>query len=179
MTYACRAIMIWSRKIIRLIKKDTMDIKLKTSESGQDFIKKCEGLRLSAYLDEAGYGTIGYGHKLTPQDTMSQITLPQAEALFMHDLSIVEDCINEVVKIQLNQNQFDALSDFTFNLGTGTLRYSPMLRLLNTGIHQDVALQHWLLYDHVNGVVSTAIYNRRFMEVQIFKRGDEHAGKEC
>jgi len=105
---------------------------MKLSENGTKLIKKYEGCRLKAYKCPRGVWTIGYGHtnNVRPNDVITQ---NEAEELFKQDVKVFENAVNRLVKVKLNQNQFDALVSFTFNLGYGDrgLGGSTLLRLLN------------------------------------------------
>lgn len=96
---------------------------MKTSQEGINFIKKHEGLRLAAYLDSTGTPTIGYGH--TGGVKLGDvITEQQAEQYLRQDVIIAENEINRQ-QLPLNQNQFDALVSFVFNVGVGRPRSHP------------------------------------------------------
>ena len=105
---------------------------MKLSENGIKLIKKYEGCRLKAYKCPRGVWTIGYGHtdNVRPDDFITQ---DEAEELFKQDVKVFENAVNKLVKVKLNQNQFDALISFAFNLGYGNkgLGGSTLLRLLN------------------------------------------------
>jgi lysozyme len=98
------------------------------SEAGYTLIKQSEGLRLKAYKDSKGVPTIGWGH--TKGVSIGQEINYAKAAMFLE----------EDVK-DLNQNQFDALVSFTFNLGTGALAKSTLLTLLNSGDYIGAANQ--------------------------------------
>jgi lysozyme len=105
---------------------------MKTSEKGLALIKQFEGLRLQAYQCAANVWTIGYGRTagVRPGDA---ITPEQADVFLREDVSDAERAVSRFVRVPLTQHQFDALFSFTFNLGTGNLRTSTLLRLLNAG----------------------------------------------
>ena len=96
---------------------------MKTSDKGIDFIKRHEALRLNAYLDAAGVWTIGYGHTggVNSGDVISE---KQAEEFLRADLATAERALNRT-RLQLNQNQFDALVSFIFNVGVGRPKSHP------------------------------------------------------
>lgn len=111
--------------------------------------KSSEGLQLVAYPDPATGGepwTVGYGSTLgvKPGDV---ITLDQAEARLDRDLSNAAAIVNQAVKVQLTQNQFDALVDFVFNLGGKNFSSSTLLRKINAGDYEGAAaeFQKWTL----------------------------------
>lgn len=96
-------------------------------------IKKHEGLRLEAYLPTPNdRWTIGWGHTKTARKGM-KITTEQAEALFMEDMAWVAKAIDKNVTVPLNENQYDALASFVYNLGAGNFKSSTLLRKLNLG----------------------------------------------
>ena len=96
---------------------------MKTSDKGIDFIKRHEALRLNAYLDAVGVWTIGYGHTggVNGGDAISE---KQAEEFLRADLATAERALNST-RLQLNQNQFDALVSFIFNVGVGRPKSHP------------------------------------------------------
>jgi lysozyme len=134
---------------------------METSVNGLLLIKQAEGFRKSTYKDVAGYPTIGYGHKLLPGEFYpSGITQDQADLLLRGD---VKESEAEVSKhnLDLTQNQFDALVDFTYNLGPARLD-----QLLSHGLDQ-VATQI-LRWDHVGGMEVTGLKIRRLAECKLW-----------
>ena len=105
-------------------------INLKTSQEGINLIKKFEGCRLTAYKCPAGVWTIGYGH--TDDVKKGQkITKAKAEEYLKNDLIKYEKGVERLVKVKLNQNQFNALISFAYNRGLGALKTSTLLKKLN------------------------------------------------
>ena len=96
---------------------------MKTSNKGIDLIKKHEGFRAKAYKCPADKWTIGYGHTggVNSGDVISE---KQAEEFLRADLAIAERALNRT-RLQLNQNQFDALVSFIFNVGVGRPKSHP------------------------------------------------------
>ena len=104
-----------------------------------ELIKKHEGLRLQSYLPtKDDKWTIGYGHTKTAHRGMV-ITEERAEQLLRQDIVWVEDVIARLVKVKLNQNQYDALASLIFNIGEGNFSKSSVLRELNEGNYQAAA----------------------------------------
>lgn len=97
----------------------------KIGQAGLNLIKKFEGCRLSAYRCAAGVWTIGYGHTANVHSGMS-ITQAQADTFLKQDCEKFEQYVNNRSYVpftdKLNQNQFDALVSFAFNLGQGNLK---------------------------------------------------------
>lgn len=105
---------------------------MKTSKKGINLIKEFEGFRKNAYLCSAGVWTIGFGstrylnnRKVKQGD---QISLAEAEELIAHDLIKFEGTLNKLVTVKINQNQFDALICFIYNIGEGAFKNSTLLK---------------------------------------------------
>jgi len=150
-------------------------------QRGKNLFKEWEGLVTHEYLDSGGAPTIGIGHLLTRSErTSGKITIggqaldyrnglteQQCWDLLDLDLSGSEAVVNEAVKVSLNQNQFDALVSFVFNVGDGAFRGSTLLRLLNQGQLDQVPaqLQRWV---RDNGQVVQGLVNRRNKEIALW-----------
>ena len=111
------------------------------STKGLALTEQFEGCRLTAYQDQVGVWTIGYGHTGPDVKPGMTITNAQAEALLAQDVKSAAACVNNVVSVQLAQREFDALVDFVFNLGAGAFSSSTMLRELNAGDFTGAASQ--------------------------------------
>ena len=137
------------------------------NRAGLELIESFEGLRLTAYQDERGIWTIGYGHTRTAQAGMV-ITAERAQQLLEEDLAEAERRVGILVKVPVTENQRAALECFTFNVGAGNLQSSTLLRLLNAG---DVpgAADQFLAWDKINGQVSHGLQRRRFAERSLFQ----------
>ena len=146
-----------------------------TSPSAAAKIKGFESCRLSPYNDLSGNATVGWGHLLhkgpcTPDD--KPVSQEKADELFLSDLKTrAEVFIQKYVRVPLNQNQFDSLVSFTYNLGCGTLLNLVSDTGLNQGKYENVPL-HLVLYNksHVNGVLipEPGLTRRRQWEAELF-----------
>lgn len=139
---------------------------MRTSQKGIDLIKKFEGCRLEAYKCPAGIWTIGYGHTKGVKDGQI-ITQEQAEEFLREDLRIFEQAVESCVKVPLSQNQFDALVSFCYNCGSGALKTSTLLRLLNEGKYKD-ASEQFLRWNKAGGKVLAGLTRRREEERELF-----------
>ena len=110
---------------------------MKISEEGKALIKKFEGCKLDSYRCSANVATIGYGHTkdVSDGDTCTQ---EEADQMLAEDLEEFEGYVDKLVTVDLEQNQFDALVAWTFNLGPTNLKSSTLLRVLNEGKHENV-----------------------------------------
>ncbi len=106
---------------------------MRISDSGIELIKRFEGLELEAYQDIAGIWTIGYGHTGDDVQPGMKISERDAEELLKRDLRPREQAVDSAVKVPLNQNEFDALVSFVYNVGAGAFRGSTALKRLNRG----------------------------------------------
>ena len=106
----------------------------KIGQAGLALIKQFEGCRLAAYQCSAGVWTIGYGHTAGVHKGM-KITQAQAEEYLKHDVAKFEKYVNNPSYVpftdKLNQNQFDALVSFAFNLGQGNVKKLCTGRVMN------------------------------------------------
>jgi len=108
---------------------------MKTSDKGIDQIKSFEGFRAMPYQDIVGKWTVGYGHLMVAGDGCvegSPITMGQATELLRKDLHTAEEAVN-ACGVELEQNEFDALVSFVYNLGVGAFQRSTLLKLIKSG----------------------------------------------
>lgn len=144
------------------------------SGTGLVLTEQFEGLRLSAYQDQVGVWTIGYGH--TGNDVTPDLTITQAQAeqLLQQDVASACSCVNNNVAVQLSQDEFNALVDFVFNLGAGAFEGSTLLRDLNAGNFSGAATQ-FDAWDHAGGAVVAGLLRRRQAETALFEQGESTA----
>ena len=107
---------------------------MRTSTKGIKLIEQREGVRLGAYRDSRGLLTIGVGHLSNAYFHVSPgMVISEAKALDLlsHDLGDVEATIAHVVKVPLQQWQFDALASLGYNIGCGGLAHSTVVHFVN------------------------------------------------
>ncbi len=142
---------------------------MQTSQKGFDLITGFEGCELTAYPDP-GSGvepwTIGYGHThgVTKGDVITQA---QALQFLRDDVKIPELSIDTNVSAELNQNQFDALVSFIFNVGSENFTSSTLLKKLNAGDYAGAA-DEFLKWVHANGKTLPGLVERRAAERELF-----------
>ena len=142
------------------------------SAAGLELLKRSEGYRSRIYLDAAGFPTIGYGHRLLhPESFSNGIDEVQAERILAYDVREAEQAVLRLVKVPLNQGQFDALVDFSFNLGAGKLAESTLLKDLNAGRY-DAAQEQLLLWDHAGLQENAGLRARREAEAELWGNGE-------
>lgn len=142
-----------------------------------DFIKSREGLKLIAYQDSAGIWTIGYGTILyednTPVKKGDVITQQRADQLIEREISAKSAKVNAAIGTgAINQNQFDALVSFAYNVGTGALLSSTLLKRVRTNPADPTIRDAFMLWNkaHVNGklVAVQGLTNRRKSEADLY-----------
>ncbi len=154
---------------------------MQMSSHGRNLLEEWEGVRLKVYKDSAGLPTIGVGHLLTKSELTSGkiyiheepvkyslgLTREQADLLLEKDLFPAESTVNAFVKVKLNQNQFDALVSFVFNVGGGAFKNSTLLKVLNAGAYDQVPaqLRRW---DKAGGRVVPGLKVRREAEIKLW-----------
>ena len=139
---------------------------MKTGNKGIELIKHFEGCELEAYKCPAGVWTIGYGHIKGVKEGMT-ITESQAEEMLKSELNEYEGYINNLVTVELNQNQFDAMVSWVYNLGGGNLKASTLLKVLNSGDYDGVPAQ-MLRWNKAGGKVLEGLTRRRQAEADLF-----------
>jgi lysozyme len=142
------------------------------SQKGIDLIRQFEGFKLVPYNDSAGFATVGMGHLIAkrPVDPNidKPITVEQAYDLFRRDAAVEITVVNRLIKQHINQNQFDALVSFSFNVGIGRFGRGPIPNLINTG-HIDLVPAEILTHvKDVKGNVLAGLLRRRQAEVSLF-----------
>jgi lysozyme len=137
------------------------------SEAGMAMTRTFEGLRLTAYQDVAGVWTIGYGHVGPEASAGKTITEAEADTLLRSDLAEAVACVNRAVRVEITQQQFDALVDFCFNAGRGSFLGSTLLKKVNAEDFAGAAAQFGL-WVHAGGEVVAGLVRRRKAEAEMF-----------
>jgi len=144
--------------------------RLSVSRSAVELIMAFEGFRARAAQLDDGRWTVGYGHTATAREG-AEITEADAEALLLYDLIQASHAVNEHVYAPLNQNQFDALVSFAFNIGSRAFKSSPTARRLNEGrvLEAALAMELWRKADlEGERIVIDALVRRRAAEKALF-----------
>lgn len=136
------------------------------SQNGIDLVKSFEGFKAKAYPDQGGKWTVGYGSTLgiTP---LTKVTKEEAELFLKRDLGTTVKGINELITQPLNQNQFDALCSFTYNVGVHALEVSQLRGKIQYGLLNEAA-DEFLKWKFVHGVPNEGLLNRRIKERELF-----------
>lgn len=152
------------------------------STSGVDLIKEFEHFMPNKYNDQAGHCTIGYGTLIhhgncngdaSEQPYTNGITEQKATELLMERIGTTQQVLNDTITVTLNQNQFDALTSFVYNIGTGAWKSSTLRRLLNQGKYDSVPteMRKWVKVRIKGSLVdSKGLINRRAKEIALFTK---------
>ena len=145
---------------------------MKVSSKGLELIKEFEGFSSVAYLCSAKKATIGYGNTFwedgTPVKIGDQISKERAEALLKHVVDNFSVAVEVDIKIEVTQNQFDAMVSLAYNIGLGAFKNSTLLRQLNRGNFVG-ASQEFLRWDKSNGKPLLGLTRRREREKLLFE----------
>ena len=142
------------------------------NERGIEIVKSFEGISLKPYLCPANVWTVGYGatvgsdgRRIAPD--MGSISETEADALLLRDLESSEGWISRLIKTALTENQFSALTSFTFNVGAGALQRSTLRMKLNRGEVQGAA-DEFPKWKFANKRILAGLVRRRAAERALF-----------
>jgi lysozyme len=156
--------------------KENVNRKTKMSDKGIQFLIREEGLIKHPYRDSVGIPTIGVGMTYYPdsgkkvQISDPELTLDQCIAYLREMLKIYERGVSEVTRDDLNQNQFDALTSFTYNIGVAGFRASSLLKKVNANPQDPTIEKAFLAYSNarIDGVKKPILLGRRKREADLF-----------
>jgi lysozyme len=144
----------------------------KLNKEGLDLIKQFEGLKLNAYLCSAGVPTIGYGtirYKNGQKVKIGDVcTIEQAETYLANDVKTFELGVDAMCRDDINQNQFNALVSFAYNLGLGSLKSSTLLKKVNSDPTDKSIKGEFGKWINANGKPIKGLVIRREIESQMY-----------
>lgn len=152
---------------------------MKISKKGILFIKKEEEGNVcakKAYKCPAGYWTIGWGCRYWENGKGviqgETITEDRADSLLEKKIyDIAEFYIKQLVTLELNQHEYDAICSLIFNIGPGAFKKSKALKYLN---ERNIEKFKYEVSDKnngftkCNGKVSEGLHKRRVREMNLF-----------
>lgn len=153
---------------------------MKTSAHGRALITQWEGKRNYAYKDSAGLLTIGVGHLLTRDELTSGKILVDGEyikygdglsdsiidKILAHDLGSAENTLNDCLCVNVNQDQYDGLVAFVFNVGSSAFKNSTLLKVINAKDYANVPTQ-MRRWNRAGGMVIPGLIVRRENEIKL------------
>lgn len=145
----------------------------KLSQKGLDLIKQFEGLSLTPYVCAGGINTIGYGSTYYPNGQKIKLTDPAitqivAESFLKHSLSTYEKAVDSFCRDDISQSQFDALVSFAYNLGTGALQKSTLIKKVNANPKDVTIADEFMKWNKANGRVLSGLTRRRQAEANLY-----------
>ncbi len=145
----------------------------KLDNKGYLFITKHEGLSLKPYLCPAKIPTIGYGNTYYPDGKRvtlldKDITKQQAFDMFKEVANRFAKRVDTLVTSNINQNQFNALVSFAYNVGTGNFSSSTLLKKVNRNPNDLTIKAEFLRWNKAGGKVLNGLTNRRNEEADLY-----------
>jgi lysozyme len=147
----------------------------KMSEEGRELLTLWEGGHvLTSYKDTANVWTIGVGvtrwgngKKVEP---FQQITAEESKVLFSNTLKAYEQAVYSTTRDDINQNQFDALVSFCYNIGINGFKNSTVLKRVNKNLNDPTIQDAFMMWVNINGVPANGLKNRRKKEWTLYAK---------
>jgi len=138
-----------------------------------DLIKKFEGFRSEAYQDSVGIWTVGYGSTMWPDGKKVQpgqrMTIQEAEAVMTWELTRKgKEILSGLPTTIINQNQYDALVSFAYNLGVGALLKSTLFKKLKVNPNDPSIRTEFMRWVNAGGKRLTGLVRRREAEANLY-----------
>ena len=145
----------------------------KIGTKGLDLIKSFEGLKLKPYLCPANVPTVGYGSTFYENDKKVKLTDPsiteqRASELLLDSLKGFERYVDSYCRDDINQNQFDALVSFCYNLGPANLKSSTLLKKANVNPNDETIRDEFMKWTRSSGKILKGLVARRQAESDLY-----------
>jgi lysozyme len=145
----------------------------KLSQRGLELIKSFEGLKLKPYLCPASIPTLGYGNTYYPDGTKVKLTDPaitqeKAEELLKFLVVAYEKAVDSFCRDDISQSQFDALTSFAYNVGTGNLQKSTLIKKVNANPQDPTIRAEFMKWNKAAGKVLLGLTRRRTAEANLY-----------
>lgn len=142
---------------------------------GIELIKSFEGFYSKPYLCPANVPTIGYGATYYEDGSKVKLTDPpineeRAMHLLMNVLVSYEKAVDSFCRDDINQNQFDALVSFAYNVGVNALKSSTLLKVLNKNPNDPEIRTQFMRWNKGGGRVLKGLTRRRAAEADLYFR---------
>ena len=146
---------------------------MKASNNAVKLIAQFEGFESKPYICSGGVVTIGYGTTIYPSGVKvnmndSAITKQQAEDYLLNDINKFSNGVDLLVRSNINQNQFDALVSFAYNVGLGNLSNSTLLKLINVDPNNSLIKNEFIKWNKAKGKVLAGLTRRRNAEANLY-----------
>jgi len=147
---------------------------MEINKAGKDLVKHFEGCKLKAYKCPANVWTIGYGNTFYEDGSKVKegdvITQERANELFD---TIIDDFVrmtDALVKSDVSENNFSAIVSFAFNVGTGNLKKSTLLKKVNVNPKDPTIKAEFMKWTKANNVVLKGLVRRREAEAKLYEQ---------
>jgi len=145
----------------------------RVSKAAIDLVKSFEGLRLKPYLDAVGIPTIGYGTIMYPDGkkvSLSDPEISEAKSIeyLEYEINQKASAVEKMTSVALNDNEFDALVSFAYNVGVGALQKSTLLKFLNASQDRVAVADQFLRWNKAGGKELPGLTRRRQAERSLF-----------
>lgn len=146
---------------------------MKASNNAVKLIAQFEGFESKPYICSGGVVTIGYGTTIYPSGVKvnmndSVITKQQADEYLLNDINKFSNGVDLLVRSNINQNQFDALVSFAYNVGLGNLSNSTLLKLINVDPNNSLIKNEFIKWNKAKGKVLAGLTRRRNAEANLY-----------
>jgi lysozyme len=159
--------------------------KFRVDQDGLNLLEEFEGREPKAYRDGTDHLHIGIGHKFTDEELNTGTVMiggqavdwrgglrdAQINQLAAQDIAAAAEAVRKYVTVPLDQNKFNALVSFVFNIGSGAFKSSGALKALNSGNEQEFLRRHDL-WNKAGGSTLEGLQKRRAFESALFSRGN-------
>jgi len=145
----------------------------KIGKRGLDLIKSFEGFSSKPYLCPANVPTIGYGATYYPNGkrvTLSDkhITEEEGSALLLVTLAQYEKDVDSMTRDDINQQMYDSLCSFSYNLGSNALRKSTLLKKVNANPNDPLIKDEFMKWVNAGGRKLSGLVKRREAESKLY-----------
>jgi lysozyme len=147
---------------------------MEINKAGKDLVKHFEGCKLKAYKCPANVWTIGYGNtfyedgsKVKEGDVITQERANELFDIIINDFARMTDAL---VKSDVSENNFSAIVSFAFNVGTGNLKKSTLLKKVNVNPKDPTIKAEFMKWTKANNVVLKGLVRRREAEAKLYEQ---------
>jgi len=142
-------------------------------DAGIDLISSFEGFEPKAYLCPAKVPTIGFGTTRYPwgkKVSLSDPEITRAQGLLylMHDVKQFELAVDAMAVDTIDQNQFNALVSFAYNLGANALKGSTLLKKVNANPNDLTISAEFGKWVNAGGKKLNGLVRRRRAESEMY-----------
>jgi lysozyme len=149
--------------------------------AGRLFLQEREGFSSVPYLDSRGVPTIGFGNTFYPNGrrvTMKDKPITRAYGVELFSIIVAQFVkeVNSLVKSNVNQNQYNGIFSFAYNVGTDIdidtvaegLGDSTLLKKVNANPNDPSIASEFAKWNKSGGRVINGLISRRQLESELY-----------